>query len=79
MSEPVTAQRGPYEVELEAGKMYKWCACGRSLNQPFCDGNHKDTEFRPIVFEAKESGTAYLCGCKRTGDKPWCDGTHETL
>ena len=30
MAEPTIAQIGPYEVELEAGKIYKWCACGRS-------------------------------------------------
>jgi CDGSH-type Zn-finger protein len=79
MAEPTIAQIGPYEVTVEAGKIYKWCACGRSATQPFCDGSHKETDFRPVVFEAKESGTVFLCGCKHTGDRPWCDGTHETL
>ena len=79
MAEPTVAQRGPYTVELEAGKTYLWCACGKSANQPFCDGSHAGSEFRPVKFEATETGTAYLCGCKHTGDKPFCDGTHETL
>jgi len=28
--EPISAQNGPYQVELEEGRMYAWCACGRS-------------------------------------------------
>jgi len=76
MSEPVIAQKGPFAVELEEGKQYSWCACGRSSNQPFCDGSHKGTEFSPIRFTAEETKTAYLCGCKHTGSKPFCDGTH---
>jgi len=79
MSEPTIAQKGPYAVQVEAGKSYHWCACGRSAKQPFCDGTHKGSEFTPVKFEAKASGTVYLCGCKHTGDRPYCDGTHSTL
>ncbi len=79
MSEPVVAQAEPYETELVAGENYAWCACGLSATQPFCDGSHKVTDIRPIVFTAEESETAWLCGCKRTGSKPHCDGTHNTL
>ena len=39
MSEPVIAQKAPYPLELEPGS-YWWCACGKSQNQPFCDGSH---------------------------------------
>ena len=28
-------------IEVEAGKSYWWCACGRSKTQPICDGSHK--------------------------------------
>lgn len=31
------AARRPVKVELEAGKRYAWCDCGRSKSQPFCD------------------------------------------
>lgn len=79
MAEPTIAQKGPYEVEVEAGKSYNWCACGQSANQPFCDGSHKGSEFTPVRFEATESKTVYLCGCKHTADRPFCDGTHESL
>ncbi len=79
MAEPIAAQKGPYAVELVAGKRYFWCACGRSQKQPFCDGSHKGTGLSPVVFTAEASDTVYLCGCKATGDKPLCDGTHSTL
>jgi CDGSH-type Zn-finger protein len=75
----VVAQNGPYPVELEAGKSYSWCACGRSATQPFCDGSHAGTGIAPLKFEATESGTAWLCGCKQTKDKPFCDGSHSAL
>ena len=32
MSEAVIAQKAPYGKEIEAGKTYYWCACGRSAN-----------------------------------------------
>ena len=79
MTEPVIAQKSPYAVELEAGKTYAWCACGRSAKQPFCDGSHKETGFTPIKFEAAETKTAYLFGCKQTAKAPFFDGTHKTL
>ena len=79
MSEPVVAQAEPYETELVAGKTYAWCACGLSAKQPFCDGSHKITDIRPIIFAAEETETAWLCGCKRTGSGPHCDGTHNSL
>ncbi len=47
MEEPVCAQKFPYALELEAGDYY-WCACGRSANQPFCDGSHKETSFTGV-------------------------------
>jgi len=77
--EAVIAQKEPYAVELTRGKTYHWCACGRSKNQPFCDGSHQGTGLEPVGFKAEKSGTAYLCGCKRTGAPPFCDGTHNSL
>jgi len=67
------------KVTVEAGKTYFWCACGRSKNQPFCDGSHKVTEFTPVAWAATESGDKFFCACKHTGNKPFCDGTHKTL
>ena len=78
MSEPVIAQKAPYPVELEPGN-YWWCACGKSQNQPFCDGSHKDTEFTPLKIEITETTKVYLCGCKHSNDMPFCDGSHNKL
>ena len=77
--EPVVAQKNPYVVEVEAGKSYYWCSCGRSEDQPFCDGSHQGTGLEPVEFTAEESGEVYLCGCKQTKDKPYCDGSHSEL
>jgi CDGSH-type Zn-finger protein len=35
MSKPEVAQKAPYAVEIEVGKSYWWCACGKSKSQPF--------------------------------------------
>lgn len=78
-NEPVIAQKSPYATDVTAGETYYWCACGRSANQPFCDGSHQGTGFEPVAFTAEKTETVYLCGCKRTGSKPFCDGTHSTL
>lgn len=78
MSEPTMAKKGPYVVELEPGT-YWWCACGRSQNQPFCDGSHKGTDLAPQKFEVTEKRKYGLCGCKRSSNMPYCDGTHKSL
>ena len=79
MTNPVIADNKPTPVELNADTEYHWCACGRSNNQPFCDGSHKGTGLMPRVFTAEETKTAYLCGCKHTGNGPFCDGSHADL
>ncbi len=80
MSEaPIIAQKAPFPVEVEAGKTYFWCACGRSARQPFCDGSHKVTGLTPVKFTAEESKRVFLCGCKSSARQPFCDGTHKAL
>ncbi len=79
MEKPVIAGRQPVVVALEAGESYSWCLCGRSGNQPFCDGSHGSTPFKPVSFTPEETGEAALCLCKRTGNPPYCDGSHAGL
>lgn len=77
--EPVIAHRKPYLLDLAPGE-YSWCACGRSLTQPFCDGSHKGTSFTPIkITVTPRTGTLWLCGCKHSKTKPHCDGAHNKL
>ena len=78
MSEPVCAQKMPYALDLEAGD-YWWCSCGRSADQPFCNGSHKETNFEPLKFTRTEKYKVYMCGCKRTKTPPYCDGSHNDL
>ena len=79
MSTPEIGGREPIAIEVEAGKTYWWCACGRSRSQPFCDGSHEVTPFEPIEYTAKKSGKVFFCTCKRSSKKPLCDGSHKKL
>jgi glutamate synthase domain-containing protein 2/CDGSH-type Zn-finger protein len=76
---PIIAAKVPTKVELEAGKNYFWCRCGRSQTQPFCDGSHAGTGIAPLKFTAEEDGAAVLCQCKASANAPFCDGSHTRL
>jgi CDGSH-type Zn-finger protein len=73
------AGREPIGVEVKAGRDYWWCACGRSKNQPFCDGSHKGSSFSPLKWTATESTEVFFCVCKQTTTQPMCSGAHEAL
>jgi CDGSH iron-sulfur domain-containing protein 3 len=77
MTNAVRASDTPFPIEVQAGKSYYWCSCGRSSKQPFCDGSHKETGFTPLKYDATEDRTVYFCGCKATGKSPLCDGSHK--
>lgn len=79
MTNPIIAAKHPVKVELEDGKDYYWCRCGRSKSQPFCDGSHKGTDITPQKFTADKTGATPLCQCKATGNAPFCDGSHTKL
>ncbi len=52
MNKPIRAGDSAIALEVEEGKSYFWCSCGKSSKQPLCDGSHKGTEFKPITFKA---------------------------
>lgn len=78
MKKPLIAEKSPVMESLEPGN-YFWCACGKSKNQPFCDGSHQGTGFTPTQFKIDEKKDVWLCRCKQTGNAPYCDGSHKTL
>ena len=78
MTSPEIPQKAPYVVDETPGKK-AWCACGRSSNQPYCDGSHAGTGISPVPFELEEEQRVALCQCKRTGNRPMCDGAHSSL
>jgi len=79
MTGPIIASTTPFAVEVEEGKSYYWCSCGRSARQPYCDGSHAGTKFNPLPYKADKTGPVYFCGCKQTSNQPMCDGTHNKL
>lgn len=79
MEKSKVAGKSPTMVELSSGQTYAWCACGRSSNQPWCDGSHQATSLSPNVFVAQESEQKAMCMCKQTKNPPFCDGSHMQL
>ncbi|MEC4725146.1 CDGSH iron-sulfur domain-containing protein [Shewanella sp. D64] len=77
MSNPIIADNKPKKVELTKGEEYYFCTCGKSQTQPFCDGSHAGTSFKPKAFTAEQDGDAFLCACKHTANAPFCDGSHK--
>lgn len=76
MSDPTNASNTPFIVDVEEGKNYSWCSCGRSKRQPYCDGSHSGTDFTPVFYKATTSKKVFFCGCKKTASQPLCDGSH---
>lgn len=78
MAKGKVAEKSPIMMEMQPGTYY-WCACGRSSNQPFCDGSHKGTEFTPKEVKIEEVRSVFWCRCKQTDTPPFCDGSHNKL
>ena len=69
----------PIPIKVKSNNVYFWCACGKSANQPFCDGSHKKTKKTPFKFDCHNSEEVYFCGCKKSKNPPFCDASHKSL
>ena len=76
---PKIVQRGSFKVEVKSGETYRWCACGLSDKQPFCNGSHAGTGLAPIVYTADSDKMVGFCGCKHSKNGALCDGSHKNL
>ncbi len=79
MEKPVCVQKEPFAVDVEEGKTYYYCTCGKSETQPFCDGAHEGSSFTPEAWTAEKSETTYFCGCRASANAPLCDGAHKDI
>ncbi|GMT49634.1 MAG: hypothetical protein IEMM0008_1173 [bacterium] len=78
MSDPHISQKAPYVIEEEPREIH-WCSCGRSSNQPYCDGSHQGTDFQPVTVTIAKKEKVAWCGCRHTSNPPYCDGSHAKL
>jgi CDGSH-type Zn-finger protein len=67
--------RQPFVVQETKGTKY-YCVCGLSDNQPYCDGSHKVTHYKPIKVEIENDRRVAYCGCRLSDELPFCDGSH---
>jgi glutamate synthase domain-containing protein 2 len=79
MDQPIIFDNKPMKVNLTKGEEAHYCSCGRSDNQPFCDGSHKGTGLVPKAFTADTDEEAYLCMCKQSANFPYCDDSHKNI
>lgn len=73
-------QKQPYIKSEEAGEKY-WCQCGKTENEPYCDGSHErlNTGIEPIKVTLEAAKKVAWCGCRATKNPPYCDGTHSRI
>ena len=81
MTDVNIAQKAPYKIRVEKGKLYSWCACGYSSTQPFCDGSHREKApgIKSIKYLADADAEIRFCGCKHSKNGVLCDGSHNNL
>lgn len=79
---PKIAEKSPAEVRVFPGKEYKWCTCGLTRSEPFCDERHKlieDKPFKSLRITFEEEKDVLFCRCKQTKTPPFCDNSHKKL
>ena len=75
---PVIVQKASLKMVMEPGT-YWYCACGRSKNQPFCDGSHKVTNITPKKVVIEKTQLVSWCMCRHSEKGHICDNKHREL
>lgn len=77
---PDGTRRQPYFLDLEPGKTYYWCKCGKAENGPLVDPEtHMCGKSPPVAFTVEAEDMYPVCGCRYSKTKPFCDGSHLNL
>lgn len=69
----------PKLVTLRADTEYKWCTCGHSKTQPFCDHAHRELApgMKSLRIRVPADGKYLMCMCKQTASPlGLCDNSH---
>lgn len=77
---PKTSDCNPFAITVEPGKTYKWCSCGLTDTEPFCDNNHREivgTPFKSVKVIFDKAEEVLFCQCRRTKTPPFCDDSHK--
>ena len=72
-------QNKPFEIQAKEGETVSFCMCGKSLNGPLCDGNHRGSGIGPKTITFDKDTTLHICGCQQSNNRPMCDGTHKSI
>ena len=70
------ADKKPFKVSVKKYHLYRWCGCGKSHNQPFCDGTHSNFYMKnkvkggPVTYIAPEDRDIWFCNCKQVSSYP---------
>lgn len=67
------AQSPSYTLQVQEGRRYLLCMCGRSRKKPLCDGAHAGSGTLPFFYSASGTGAVQVCGCHQSANKPLCD------
>jgi len=78
MDKPIIVQKHSLKMDMDSGTYY-WCACGRSKSQPFCDGSHIGTSFRPVKVVIEVPRRVKWCMCRHSEHAAFCDNKHREL
>jgi CDGSH-type Zn-finger protein len=66
-------KRQPVTIDVETGKFYALCRCGKSGRLPLCDGTHTKVGSSPLFYKAEADGRVTLCLCGESAAAPLCD------